>query len=310
MAKMSKSCVVLSIALVAACDGLPDANKSARPQWLILLESDFRIPPLMAGGTGLSAPETDFERCGRDKLEEIWRTTDQILRDAEVARASVNLVANVSGTTVDLGTVHFNDLNEKIAAVEASADAPDLKDKDMRKRFAEVRAQAVSFRKKHEAKLDESPQATQEIFHLIGLLESRLSDKIPQRPPVVVIFVSDMVHYNTSLPVHFKPEKGQMNMLQDPDRLALKALRDSQPDWWLDGRSLSSVAQGEDVEIRRAAVNRCSSGEQLPGTEAANWALIRSDVREFWVSTFKELGIDEKRIIWDYRPPMGQPVKP
>lgn len=285
----------------AACGGGGRATpRKAPPQWLVYLESDFRLPRPTFGAAGQRV--NDIDRCGEEKFQRIWTLTDGLIEEASAAGASLALLANMDATTVALGqTFAFNTTNAELKEIANSAEPSRTKTERSDEAIARLVKAAKTQRQRHAEIIKAAPQHTQNLFQAVETMRGAVPEMLRGDRSVVVVFVTDMVHYNTAERNQRNVTGGQLNMLQEEDRAALLAEQKARTGWWINGRTLTPL-RGEgngELEVRAVLVDRCTIGEALPGAEAPNWALIRGDVHDFWRDVMKALGAELR---WDYKP--------
>jgi hypothetical protein len=288
---------------------LEPRKRTGKPisHWLVYLQSDFPYVGPTYRPPGQQPSET--ERCADQKFESIWGITDALIDRAAVERASLDLFANLDTTTPRLvERVSFNRSNREIAETDDKIGSRRDRLEDLqrlRDRLASTTKQDA--RKAHADLLRRHPQHTQNIFQLVEAMRVAVPEALQQRNSVVVVFVSDMVHYNISQSSQTNLEKGFLNMLQDVDREAMLQAQEMDARWWLKGIPLDrlSLSNAKTVEVRTVLVDRCPSGESLPDGEPPDWPRIRADARRFWGQVLENLGAT---VTWNYQPQKSAPT--
>lgn len=280
--------------------GSSEATARRHPRWLVYLESDIIYP---RPGITVAAQRNDLERCGTEKFDQLWRITSQLIDKARTEEATIELIANLDSTITSLGPpVAFNDDDDDIKRYEAGA-APEMtRRRQVADRKEELIAATKQQREAHKNALMSSPQRGQNMFqavgHMLEVVPGLLRGSAAR--DVIVFFVSDMVHYNTSETWQLDPKAGLLNMFRDKDRAVLLAEQSRQPGWWINGRILDPLATtGSHLEVRTLLVDRCPTGEAVDRSGAPNWPLVRGDVQRFWARVFSALNVELR---WNYKP--------
>jgi hypothetical protein len=300
---------VVGLVLVGSSCTVEQRGGASKPlsQWLVYLQSDYAYVGRTYRPQGQQPTET--ERCASQKFDAVWGLADALIDRAADDGASLDLFANLDTTTPRLGDrVSFNRSNPRIAETEDRVGSRRDKEEDLKRLRGEIASTTKrAAREMHADALRRYPQHTQNVFQLIEAMRVAVPEALQRLDSVVVVFVSDMVHYNTSHPSQTNLERGYLNMLQDPDREALLHEQELDARWWLKGIPLDrlSLSKTSAVEVRTVLVDRCPSGESLPGTEAPDWPRIRADAKRFWSRVVENLGAT---VIWNYQPRQSAPT--